>query len=95
VLDEELPQSCVTGETAAAAVAKFRADLADVISRDLDAAQSAMGLCARSAVVDQNEAEHIAPPPGKRFPRHNAARFQRRLADRDSFSSAAIPVIAA
>jgi hypothetical protein len=70
MLDKELPQFCMANETAAAAVAKFRADFAHVISRDLDAAQSAMGLCARGAVVDQNEAEHIAPPPGKRFSRH-------------------------
>jgi len=73
VLDEKLPQFCVTGETAAAAVAKFRADLADVISRDLDAAQSAMGLYARSAVIDQNEAEHIAPPPGTVSPSQRSA----------------------
>jgi hypothetical protein len=79
MLDEELPQFCMAGETAVAAVAKFRADLADVISRDLDAAQGAMGLCARGAVVDQNEAKHIAPPPGKRFLRHNAARCQRHF----------------
>jgi hypothetical protein len=94
MLDKELPQFCMANETAAAAIAKFRADFAHVISRDLDAAQSAMGLCARGAVVDQNEAEHVAPPPGKRFSRHKTARFQRAFANGDSLCSTAIPVIA-
>jgi phosphoribosylaminoimidazole (AIR) synthetase len=46
------------GETAAAAVAKLRADLPDVTSGDLGAAQGAMGVRARGAVIDKNEAEH-------------------------------------
>jgi hypothetical protein len=43
------------GETAAAAVAKLRADLPDVTSSDLGAAQGAMGVRARGAVIDKNE----------------------------------------
>jgi hypothetical protein len=57
----------MTGETVAAAVAKVRADLPDVTCRDLGAAQGAMSICARGAVIDQNEAEHIGPPPGIGF----------------------------
>ena len=60
------------GETAAAAVKKLRADLPDVTSSDLGAAQGAMGVRARGAVIDKNEAEHVGPPPGL-FPRKNAA----------------------
>jgi hypothetical protein len=47
------------GETAAAAVAKLRADLPDVTSGDLGAAQGAMGVRARGAVIDKNEAKHV------------------------------------
>jgi len=54
-------------ETVAAAVAKLRTDLADVTSRDLGAAQGAMGVQARGAVIDNNEAEHVRPPPGIGF----------------------------
>jgi hypothetical protein len=57
----------MTDETAAAAVAKFRADLPNVICRDLGAAQGAMHVYARDAVVDQNEAEHNGPPLEIRF----------------------------
>ena len=60
------------GETAAAAVAKLRADLPDVTSGDLGAAQGAMGVRARGAVIDKNEAEHVGPPP-ELFPRKSAA----------------------
>jgi hypothetical protein len=54
------------GETAVAAVAKIRADLVNVTSGDFGAAQSAMSLCARSAIVDNYEAEHVGPPPDTR-----------------------------
>jgi hypothetical protein len=59
-------------ETAAAAVAKLRTDLPDVTSRDLGAAQGAMSVRARGAVIDKNEAEHVVPPPKARrdFHRH-------------------------
>jgi hypothetical protein len=50
-------------ETAVAAVAKMRADLADITSGDFGATQSAISLCARSAIIDEYEAEHIGPPP--------------------------------
>src|SRR5262249_45765068 len=46
-------------EAAAAAVAKLRADLPDVTCRDLRAAQRAIGLRARHAVVDENKAQHF------------------------------------
>ena len=45
-------------ETAAAAVAKLRTDLPDVTLRDLGTTQGAMGVRARGAVIDKNEAEH-------------------------------------
>ena len=54
-------------ETAAAAVAKLGTDFPDVTSRDLGAAQGAMGVRARAAVIDKNEAEHVGPPPGDTF----------------------------
>ena len=60
-------------ETAAAAVAKLGTDFPDVTSRDLGAAQGAMGVRARAAVIDKNEAEHVGPPPATGFLRRNAA----------------------
>ena len=45
-------------ETAVAAVAKLRTDLPDVTLRDLGAARGAMGVRARGAAIDENEAEH-------------------------------------
>jgi hypothetical protein len=57
----------MTGETAAAAIAKFRADLPDVTCRDFGAAQGAISVRARSTIIDKNEAEHIGPPPGIGF----------------------------
>ena len=52
------------GETAAAAVTEFRADLPNVTSADLAAAQGAMDVRPRGTVVDKNEAEHGGPPLG-------------------------------
>ena len=51
-------------ETVAAAVAKIRADLPDVVARDRRAAQRAKGFGAWGAVIDDNKAEHIGPPLG-------------------------------
>ena len=69
----------MTEETAAAAITKSRTDLPNVTSRNLGAAQGAMGVRARGAVIDKNEAEHVGPPPGIGFPRKNVARFRRQL----------------
>jgi hypothetical protein len=66
-------------ETAAAAVAKLRTDLPDVTSRDLVAAQGAMSVRARGAVIDKNEAEHVGPPPGIRFLVKARRDFHRHL----------------
>jgi hypothetical protein len=81
-------------ETAVAAVAKIRADLVDVTSGDFGAAQSAMSLHTRSAIIDQYEAEHIGPPPETRFlvMRRNfiAAPLLMRLASMDAYSLIAI-----
>ena len=54
-------------QTVAAAVAKLRIDLPDVTSRDLGAAQGAIGIRARGAVIDENKAEHVGPPPATGF----------------------------
>jgi hypothetical protein len=62
-------------ETAAAAIAKSRTDLADVTCRDLGAAQGAMGVRARGAVTDKNVAEHDGPPTGIGFARENGVFF--------------------
>jgi hypothetical protein len=59
----------MTEETATAAIAKSRTDLPEVTSRELGAAQGAMGVRARGAVIDKNEAEHVEPPTKNRFPR--------------------------
>jgi hypothetical protein len=73
MFDQKLSQSEMIGETAAAAVTKFRADLADVTSADLRATEGAMGVRARGSVVDDNEAEHVGTstwtPLGLRLPR--------------------------
>jgi hypothetical protein len=62
VFDGKLRQLRMTGETAAAAVTELRADLPNVTSRDLCAARGAIGIRARGAIVDENEAEHVGPP---------------------------------
>jgi hypothetical protein len=67
VFDEKLSQSGTIRETAAAAVTKFRADLPDVISCDLAAAQGAMGVRTQSSVVDDNEAEHVGASTWTKF----------------------------
>jgi hypothetical protein len=59
----------MTEETATAAIAKSRTDLPEVTSCDLGAAQGAMGVRARGAVIDKNEAEHVGPPTKNWFPR--------------------------
>jgi hypothetical protein len=64
MFDKKLPQSCMIGETVAAAIAKFCADLPDVATRDRRAAQGAIAVHARGAVIDNNEAEHVRPPLG-------------------------------
>ena len=66
-------------ETAATAVTKLRIDLPDVTSRDLGAAQGAMGIRARGLVIDKNEAEHVGPPPGTGFLVKTQRDFHRRL----------------
>jgi len=81
------------GETAAAAVAKLRADLPDVTSGDLGAAQGAMGVRARGAVIDKNEAKHVGPPPGL-FPLKARRDFIATFCWKDSLRRAAIPSIA-
>jgi hypothetical protein len=59
----------MTEETATAAIAKSRTDLPEGTSRELGAAQGAMGVRARGAVIDKNEAEHVGPPTKNWFPR--------------------------
>jgi hypothetical protein len=81
-------------ETAAAAVAKLRTDLPDVTSRDLGAAQSAMGVRARGAVIDKNEAQHIGPPPGTGFLVKRGVIFIATFCWEDSLRRMAIPAIA-
>ena len=66
-------------ETAAAAVAKLGTDFADVTSRDLGAAQGAMAVRARAAIIDKNEAEHVRPPPGTGFLVETQRDFHRHL----------------
>jgi hypothetical protein len=63
MFDDKLPEPGMTGEAAATAVAKFRTDLPDIAAGDRRAAQGAMGVRARGAVIDNNEAEHGGPPP--------------------------------
>jgi hypothetical protein len=79
-------------ETAAAAVAKLGADFPDVTSRDLGAAQGAMGIRAWGAVIDKNEAQHIGPPPGTGFLR--GVIFIATFCWKDSPQRTAIPAIA-
>ena len=66
-------------ETAAAAVAKLGTDFPDVTSRDLGAAQGAMAVRARAAIIDKNEAEHVGPPPGTGFLVGTQRDFHRHL----------------
>jgi hypothetical protein len=69
------------GETVTAAVAKFRADLPHVAARDRRAAQGALRVRARGAVIDNNEAEHDGPPLS--FLPKSAAPFHAAFADED------------
>jgi hypothetical protein len=62
VFDDKLRQLGMPGETAAAAVTELRADLPNVTSGDFCAARRAIGVRARGAIVDENEAEHVGPP---------------------------------
>jgi hypothetical protein len=78
-------------ETATAAVAKLRTDLPDVTSRDLGAAQGAMGVRARGAVIDKNEAEHVEPPPGIGFFVKRGVIFTATFCWEDSLRRTAIP----
>jgi hypothetical protein len=91
--DDELAKPRMLKETAAAAVTKLRTDLPDVASGDIAAAQGAMGMRAQSAVIDENVAQHVGPPP--ELPGKNAARFSSPPYDfEDSLRRAAIPSIA-
>jgi len=95
IFDDKLAQFRMIGETAVAAVAKIRADLVNVTSGDFGTAQSAMRLYARSAIVDQYEAEHIGPSTGNPLLRNKKARLHRhpllmRLISMDAYSLIAI-----
>jgi hypothetical protein len=79
------------GKTAAAAVAKLRADLPHVIPGDLGAAQGAMGVRAQGAVIDNNEAEHVGPP--LKFLVERGVTSSPPFANRDSPEGIAIPLI--
>jgi hypothetical protein len=52
----------MTDETAAAAIVESGVDFSNVTCRDLGAAQGAMDVGTWRAVIDENEAEHVAPP---------------------------------
>jgi hypothetical protein len=81
----------MTEETATAAIAKSRTDLPEVTSRELGAAQGAMGVRARGAVIDKNEAEHVGPPNRNRFPREKRRDLHRHLASKIDFAARLFP----
>jgi hypothetical protein len=81
----------MTEETATAAIAKSRTDLPEVTSRELGAAQGAMGVRARGAVIDKNEAEHVGPPTRNRFPVKNGVIFIAIFASKIDFAARLFP----
>jgi hypothetical protein len=81
----------MTEETATAAIAKSRTDLPEVISLELGAAQGAMGVRARGAVINQNEAEHVGPPTRNRFPREKRRNLIAIFASKIDFAARLFP----
>ena len=93
MVDQKVSQLGMIGQTTAAAVTEFRADLPDVTARDRCATQGAMGVRTRGSIVDDNEAEHVGTSTWTDLS-SDAASLTTASANKDSLSGPAIPMIA-